>query len=716
MTKLQTISKNKTLIINFLLVILFCFFNHYAFAQEVKESISFLVVELETAQDERRIDILNELALRIENTEQAKKYAQEALALAPKMDYKDGIASALVALGELYKYTEHTVLPTDSLAGLAAKYGTSVKSILISSYLLDEAIFEGQLLKIQTVENIAKAEESFLKALEIRKAQAFADGQVWALLRLASLFEISGNLNKAEKYFLEIVKIRESNITDKNVRHLHNALTELSVFYYRCSLTEKVPSEKAFFIRKEEETREKILQLPSNDAYQKLIEVIDMGNFYWQYRNRINKAEKYLKQGVEVAKNMKKHENEAYNALWNFYKKQGQRYFASEDHELAELFFKKYVQTVKDFHLKNDSLASQEIANAYLHIADFYKSRYKTIGSEIYTIQSISAVLATKNQQKINWLKDRLLKIYSPQVVLDSSTKQNAKALYSEDFKNILLALPSTNHPEIKQLALQKIIDYGSFLGNPAQMTTFYNSLIQNSSTEIDIQLKLYLNIIEVIENQEDKNNTELKKYCQKVIALVEPIKNKNSLHHWYLAKVHFALGNKQTAIESAWKSLQNISVEPNRLATYLTEKQLKDAQNILAQLLQFDEVTDATFIVHTVEKSETLTMIQAMYNVSEDCLKDWNYLTSNVLVEGMKIKVCKKKDWVRNHQSSEEFAANTPIFHIVNRGETLENIAKRYSKTIAQLQSLNNNTLTTVALGQKILVGKYFMQCSCAE
>jgi LysM repeat protein len=539
---------------------------------------------------------------------------------------------------------------------------------------------------------------------------------VWALLRLASLFEISGNLDKAEKYFSEIVKVRESNINDKNRRHLHNALTELSVFYYRCSLAEKVPSEKAFFIRKEEETREKILQLPANDAYQKLIEVIDLGNFYWQYRNRMSKAEKYLKQGLEVAKSIKEHEDEAYNALWNFYKKQGQRYFASDDYELAEQFFKKYVQTVKDFHSKNDSLASQEIANAYLSIADFYKAKYSTIGSEIYTMQGVSAVLATKNQLKINWLKDRLLKIYSPQLVLDSLTKQQAKNLYAEDFKGILLALPSINQPEIKELVLQKIIDYGSILGDPALMADFYNRLIQSPRTEINAKLKLYVHLIKMLENQDNKNVLMLNKYYQEMLALVEPIKTKNSLHHWYLAKAHFGLKNKQKAIVSAWKSLQNIAVEPNAPATYLTSLQVSEAQNILSQLLQFDEVTDSTYIAHTVEKGETFEAIQAMYDVSGDCLQEWNFLSTNVLVEGMKIKVCKKADWVRSRKAGEAQLLNTPIFHLVNRGDTLEGIAKKYAITIAQLQSYNNNALTTIALGQKIMVGKSFKQCGCMD
>lgn len=715
MTKLIINFKFKNLIVNSLITILcFLILPTITFAQEEQESISFLQNELATAEGERKVDILNQLALRIEDLEQAKKYANDALALAQSMDYKDGIASAYIALGETAKYLTHNVLPTDSLAGLAKKYVTSVESIMLSSNLLDEAVFEGQILKIQTTTTIAVAESFFLKALETRKLQSFPDGQVWALQRLARLWEINGNMENAEKYYLEMGKIRASEVKT-NTSGYRNVLVLLAEFYFRRAQKENVPSEKIFFIKKEDEIRDKMVKIREQnpkESTEYLLDILSTASFYWEKRNQVNKAERYFKKAVLVSKDIKKSENIAHHRLWEFYKKQGRTYFRNLDFDLSEQFFRNYIQSVESYYTKGDSLALQEIGNAYLNVADYYRQAGNYVGSEIYTLKAVPTRLKLNGKTKINWLKNRLLAIDASRITLDSLARLRVREFYGEDFKNLLATMPAVQNQEVRPLLLKKIIDLGTFLGSPTQMVAFYQNLIKSPATDTDSKLKLYLYIIKVIGNEANQAG-EISRNYQQIINLTESIGTKNGFHFFCLAKAHYVLKNKQKAIDNAWKVIRNVDTPQ---PASVTTDELQEAKNILAALMKFDEVTDTTFIVHTVEKGETLQDLQEFYQVSAKCLKEWNYVDSNELVEGMKLKVCKKVDWVRSRKENAALPPNTSISHTVNKGETLASIAQKYNITLPQLQSYNNNALTAIYIGQKIWVGKYFMQCGCEE
>ncbi|MCU0391886.1 MAG: LysM peptidoglycan-binding domain-containing protein [Thermoflexibacter sp.] len=713
--------EGKHLIIKILFFIIYTFFAPLVFAQdeEGKENLSFLMQELASAEGERKVDILNQLALRIADIEQAKKYADEALKLAQSMDYQDGIATAYIALGESHKYLLHHILPTDSLTGLAQKYATSVESIMQSSQLIDEAVFEGQILKIQTSNTIASAEQFFLKALETRKLQGFPNGQVWALLRLANLFEVNNAMEKAENYYSEIVRVRTTQ-EQGNDSDLRASLLILGDFYFRRSLLETKPSEKIFFIQKEDEIRDKIAKIKENkpkETLAYLTDLVNTGNFYWFQRKQIHKAEKYFKKAVAIAQARKEHGKMCNSTLWDFYKRQGRIYFSNKDYELSEQFFRNYVQSVANYYAQSDSLAYQEIGNAYLNVADFYKTGNNYIGSEIYTYLAIPYKLKLKSEAQANWLQKRISMVDTKQIVLDSLALLRVRAYYSEDFKNQLAYLPQIPHLPIKQVMLQKIIDLGAILGKPSQMLDFYQLLLKNPATDTESKVNLLLNSISVLENE--GNTVEVAKYYQQIINLTEPINPKTNVHYFHLAKSYKALKNKQKAIDYAWKTIRYMPAiqAPNQQTTrYLTNKELQQAKDMLAELMKFDEVTDTTFIVHVVERGETLNHLQQYYDVSMDCLKEWNYIDSNELVEGMKLKVCKKADWIRSKKEQESLPPNTYIFHIVNHGETLGSIAQKYKKTVVEIQSYNNNALSALSVGQRIWVGKFFMQCGCEK
>lgn len=151
----------------------------------------------------------------------------------------------------------------------------------------------------------------------------------------------------------------------------------------------------------------------------------------------------------------------------------------------------------------------------------------------------------------------------------------------------------------------------------------------------------------------------------------------------------------------------------------YLSEYTKNNANAILKELLIFDEEKDSTFIVHTVGKGETLGSIQRLYGVSESCLNQWNYLGEQMLTEGMKLKVCKKEDWVKNIGNNVQDSQDEIVYHTVNQYiESTYSITRNYSITEQQLNEFNQTQLPyNLERGRRIIVGiKVNNFCTCED
>lgn len=150
-----------------------------------------------------------------------------------------------------------------------------------------------------------------------------------------------------------------------------------------------------------------------------------------------------------------------------------------------------------------------------------------------------------------------------------------------------------------------------------------------------------------------------------------------------------------------------------------LSEYTKNNAAAILKELLTFDEVKDSAFVVHTVGKAETLGSIKRLYGVSESCLLQWNYLGGEVLIEGMKIKVCKKEDWAKKIGNNTQTGEDEIVYNTVNQDVDYPyDIAKRYNMTMQQLNELNQTQLPySVERGRKIIVSiKVNNFCTCED
>lgn len=100
--------------------------------------------------------------------------------------------------------------------------------------------------------------------------------------------------------------------------------------------------------------------------------------------------------------------------------------------------------------------------------------------------------------------------------------------------------------------------------------------------------------------------------------------------------------------------------------------------------------------IVHTVRKGDTLYSIAREYGVSVNDIKALNNLTSNVLSIGQRLLI--KEGTTPSINPSEEI-------YIVQAGDTLYSIAKKFNTTVDNIRNLNNLTGNILFVGQQLIV-----------
>lgn len=137
--------------------------------------------------------------------------------------------------------------------------------------------------------------------------------------------------------------------------------------------------------------------------------------------------------------------------------------------------------------------------------------------------------------------------------------------------------------------------------------------------------------------------------------------------------------------------------------ANNTTVDELKKANNLTSNILSTGQLLkipsallpESTYIV---KKGDSLYSIANKYNTTVDELKRINNLTSNILSIGQVLKLPSDK------VSDVEKEENT-ISYTVQKGDSLYNIARKYSTTIDKIKDLNNLTTNLLSIGQVLLI-----------
>lgn len=120
--------------------------------------------------------------------------------------------------------------------------------------------------------------------------------------------------------------------------------------------------------------------------------------------------------------------------------------------------------------------------------------------------------------------------------------------------------------------------------------------------------------------------------------------------------------------------------------------------------------VTTSSSGVHTVDVGQTLYSVARQYNVSVKDLAEWNNITTSERVKvGQTLVVKQPKGSSTSSVVAEQknSSSSSTTSHVVQKGETLYSISKRYGATTKQVQEWNGMTDQNVKLGQKLLIKK---------
>lgn len=107
----------------------------------------------------------------------------------------------------------------------------------------------------------------------------------------------------------------------------------------------------------------------------------------------------------------------------------------------------------------------------------------------------------------------------------------------------------------------------------------------------------------------------------------------------------------------------------------------------------------------HTVKAGETLYQISKLYSISSQDLKTWNDLESNSISIGQELVVSKPGKGVQEVKAQSE-PADSDI-HIVQKGETLYAISKKYKISVQDILRINNKSTPNLSVGEKLKIKK---------
>jgi len=112
------------------------------------------------------------------------------------------------------------------------------------------------------------------------------------------------------------------------------------------------------------------------------------------------------------------------------------------------------------------------------------------------------------------------------------------------------------------------------------------------------------------------------------------------------------------------------------------------------------------TYAYHRIRKGESISTIARRYGVSVGSLARANGLHKPYrIIAGKKLKIPQKGRVVYAPRNTPPIGDGKAIIHVVKRGDSLWNLARRYGTTTRQIQRLNNMRNTNLSIGQRLKI-----------
>ena len=162
------------------------------------------------------------------------------------------------------------------------------------------------------------------------------------------------------------------------------------------------------------------------------------------------------------------------------------------------------------------------------------------------------------------------------------------------------------------------------------------------------------------------------------------------------------------------WNKIKGSTIVPgkslkiirNERVVTTVRKEVKADKNVVeTAVASNDEEMPSDFYV--VERGDNLFSIAKKFNVSLEDLKKWNNLNGLNVDQGAKLTLASNDEEANEPTNKAEVKVTE---HVVERGENIGGIARKYDVAVSDIKDWNNLQDNNIMLGAKLIVGKKYI------
>ena len=150
----------------------------------------------------------------------------------------------------------------------------------------------------------------------------------------------------------------------------------------------------------------------------------------------------------------------------------------------------------------------------------------------------------------------------------------------------------------------------------------------------------------------------------------------------------------------------KSLKIIKNERVVTTVRKEVKADKNAVETAIASNE-TEKESDFYVVEKGDNLFSISKKFNVSLEDLKKWNNLDGLNVEQGSKLALAEKEETENEATNKAEIKI---IEHIVEKGESIASIARKYDVSVSDIKDWNNIENNSIHFGNKLVVGKKYI------
>ena len=332
-----------------------------------------------------------------------------------------------------------------------------------------------------------------------------------------------------------------------------------------------------------------------------------------------------------------------------------------------------------------------------LEISNYIKKRLEDLGIDIILTRNDDITLSPN--ERINRVKNTLGDRDGIVVIsnrLNNPNDNTTKIVYSVNEND--LNLVDNIKKQLEFEGLEPIITTTETL--PSDNTKDAN-ILQRDLENANVIVIEYGNII--TNDNFEQITDDLFNYAEGVvrgialnygIAYEEPTNIKNKTHVVTKGESLYSIAQKYDTTIGAIKALNNLK------SNILSIGQILKLPNYVNLTEQAKDI-----LIYNVQKGDTLYSIAKKYNIDTNDLIEYNQLFNTILTIGQQLIIPIFENDDSSNNNNIDF--NNTITYIVQKGDTLYSIAKKYNINVKKLMDLNNLDSTMISINQQLSIPK---------